>query len=55
VLDDNYNARLIDFGLAREEDDDTTTAGGRLYYTHPNVGNEGARESWDYYSFGVSK
>jgi hypothetical protein len=54
-LDDNYNARLIDFGLAREEDDETTTAGGRLYYTHPHVGYGSAKESWDYYSFGVSK
>jgi serine/threonine protein kinase len=53
VLDDMFNARLIDFGLAKEGDD--TSAGGRYYYSHPNIGKEGANESWDYYSFGVSK
>jgi serine/threonine protein kinase len=57
VLDDMFNARLIDFGLAREEDDKSTTGGGnmRVFYSHPNVGKETANESWDYYSFGVSK
>jgi serine/threonine protein kinase len=55
VLDEMFNARLIDFGLAREEDDISTIAGGRFYYLHPNIGKEGANESWDYYSFGVSK
>ncbi|XP_060561631.1 uncharacterized protein LOC132721361 [Ruditapes philippinarum] len=53
VLDDMFNARLIDFGMAREENDMSTIAGGRLFYSHPNVGKESANESWDYYSFGV--
>ncbi|XP_060595072.1 uncharacterized protein LOC132749358 [Ruditapes philippinarum] len=55
VLDGMFNARLIGFGLAREEDDIlvSTVPGGRLYYSHPNIGKEGANESWDYYSFGV--
>ncbi|XP_060554326.1 uncharacterized protein LOC132715353 [Ruditapes philippinarum] len=54
VLDDVFNARLIDFGLAREEDDMSSIGGGRVYYLHPEHGKgKSANESWDYYSFGV--
>ncbi|XP_053375346.1 uncharacterized protein LOC128547259 [Mercenaria mercenaria] len=53
VLDDAFNARLIDFGLAREKDDVTTNANGNVYYSHPKFGEEDATESWDYYSLGV--
>ncbi|XP_053375946.1 uncharacterized protein LOC123534516 [Mercenaria mercenaria] len=53
VLDDKFNARLIDFGLAREKDDETTNVKGKVYYLHPDFGKHGATESWDYYSFGV--
>ena len=56
VLDKLYNARLIDFGLAREKDDVTGTGSAQLYYSHPSVGTgETATEDIDYYSFGVSK
>ncbi|XP_060595068.1 uncharacterized protein LOC132749356 isoform X2 [Ruditapes philippinarum] len=54
VLDKYLNARLIDFGLAREKQDASTTSGGRKYYEHPDVGDgKGAKECYDYYSFGV--
>ncbi|XP_053375944.1 uncharacterized protein LOC128547373 [Mercenaria mercenaria] len=53
VLDDAFNARLIDFGLAREKDDETTNVKGKGYYLHPDFGKRGATESWDYYNFGV--
>ena len=56
VLDDDYNARLIDFGLAREKDDTTSLAGGRHYYAHPDIGKGlPAKEAWDYFAFGISK
>ncbi|XP_053391204.1 uncharacterized protein LOC128554016 isoform X2 [Mercenaria mercenaria] len=54
VLDDAYNARLIDFGLAREKDDQTTDARGRMCYSPPDIGRgKPATESWDYYMFAV--
>ncbi|XP_053379713.1 uncharacterized protein LOC128548550 isoform X2 [Mercenaria mercenaria] len=54
LLDDWFNVRLIDFGLAREENDLTNNASGRETYTHPDVGRSvPASEYWDYYSFGV--
>ncbi|XP_053375941.1 uncharacterized protein LOC123534174 isoform X2 [Mercenaria mercenaria] len=54
VLDAKYNARLIDFGLAREIDDQTATATRREEYWHPDaVERKTATQSWDYYSFGV--
>jgi serine/threonine protein kinase len=56
VLDDNYNARLIDFGLARETSDTTSKASGRDFYAHPEIGKGfHAKEAWDYFAFGVSK
>ncbi|XP_060570224.1 uncharacterized protein LOC132728581 isoform X2 [Ruditapes philippinarum] len=53
VLDDMFNARLIDFGLAREKDDKSSKTGGSLFYLHPKFGESSANESWDYYSFAV--
>ncbi|XP_060561300.1 uncharacterized protein LOC132721065 [Ruditapes philippinarum] len=54
VLDDNYNARLIDFGLARETSDKTSKASGRDCYAHPEIGKGfHAKEAWDYFAFGV--
>ena len=57
MLDSRNNARLIDFGLAREADDATTEAGGNKYYSRPDDGKcpEGATVCHDYYAFGVSK
>ncbi|XP_060595065.1 uncharacterized protein LOC132749353 isoform X2 [Ruditapes philippinarum] len=54
VLDKYLNARLIDFGLAREKDDKSTIHGGRRTYDHPDVGDgKGAKEYYDYHSFGI--
>ncbi|XP_060554454.1 uncharacterized protein LOC132715468 [Ruditapes philippinarum] len=54
VLDNEYNARLIDFGLAREKSDVSGTRSERLAYSHPNVGKgEKSTEFVDYYSFAV--
>lgn len=54
VLDANLNARLIDFGLAREKNDNTSmTKAGKECYNHPDFGKESAKESWDYFAFGV--
>ncbi|XP_060584579.1 uncharacterized protein LOC132740653, partial [Ruditapes philippinarum] len=54
VLDKYLNARLIDFGLAREKDDKSTIHGGRRPYDHPEIGHgKGAKEYHDYHSFGV--
>lgn len=55
VLDRFLNARLIDFGLAREKNDATTRPGGTLAYLHPKYGETRANESWDYFAFGVGK
>jgi hypothetical protein len=42
--------------LAREKDDKSTFHGGRRTYDHPDVGDgKGAKEYYDYHSFGVSK
>ncbi|XP_060593324.1 uncharacterized protein LOC132747735 isoform X2 [Ruditapes philippinarum] len=53
VLDKYLNARLADFGLAREKDDDMSTLGGRKHYDHPKVGTGCDEDYFDYYNFGV--
>jgi serine/threonine protein kinase len=55
VLDKNLNARLIDFGLAREKNDTSKTYSEKPGYTHPQKGNDNIKESLDYYNFGISK
>lgn len=54
VLDSFHNARLIDFGLAREKNDKTSKIAGTLCYLPPDIGT-GVKvdESWDYYAFGI--
>jgi serine/threonine protein kinase len=56
VLDKNLNARLIDFGLAREKNDTSNTNSERPGYIHPLEGHgDPVKESLDYYNFGISK
>ncbi|XP_060604637.1 uncharacterized protein LOC132757385 [Ruditapes philippinarum] len=54
VLDKNLNARLIDFGLAREKNDTSNTNSERPGYIHPLEGHgDPVKESLDYYNFGI--
>ncbi|XP_060585237.1 uncharacterized protein LOC132741158 [Ruditapes philippinarum] len=54
VLDKNLNARLIDFGLAREKNDPSKTYSVKEGYIHPQKGHgDPIKESLDYFNFGI--
>jgi len=54
VLDSNKNARLIDFGISRNNDDDVDVQSiGTPGYVPDTINEETIRKNMDFYSFGV--